>query len=99
MTQAILLTPIAPNGVFDRSLVLAPTETLRIDILEDSAPVVLETDGWRHSDMPARRCARSVEERPTPDSSSDSAGSNFYGRARRKLRLADPPVFMESDTP
>ncbi len=52
-THAILLTAIAPHGVFDRSLVLAPAETLRIDLLENSAPVVIECDGRRHSDVSA----------------------------------------------
>ena len=97
LTQAILLTPIAPNGVFDRSLVLAPTETLRVDVLEDSAPVVLETDGWRHSDMQAGGVLE-VSKSAHPGLLIRLGGINFYGRARRKLRLADPPVYMESDT-
>ena len=97
-TQAILLTPIAPNGVFDRSLVLAPTETLRIDILEGSAPVVLECDGWRHSDIPPGGVLE-VSKSDDPGLLIRLGGTNFYGRARRKLRLADPPVFTEPDTP
>ena len=98
MTQAILLTPIAPNGVFDRSLVLAPTETLRIDVLEGSAPVVLECDGWRHSDMPSGGVLE-VSKSADPGLLIRLGGTNFYGRARRKLRLADPPVFAALDTP
>lgn len=98
MTQAILLTPIAPNGVFDRSLVLAPTETLRIDILDESAHVVLECDGWRHSDIaPGGRLEASKS--ADPGLLIRLGGTNFYGRARRKLRLADPPVFTAPDTP
>jgi NAD+ kinase len=98
MTQAILLTPIAPNGVFDRSLVLAPTETLCIDILDESAHVVLECDGWRHSDIaPGGRLEASKS--ADPGLLIRLGGSNFYGRARRKLRLADPPVFTAPDTP
>jgi len=90
-TQAILLTAIAPHGVFDRSLVMAPTETLRIDLLENSAPVVIECDGWRHSDL-------SAGDRLDVSMSSDPGllirlrGPNFYGRARRKLQLVDPLV-------
>jgi NAD+ kinase len=98
MTQAMLLTPIAPNGVFDRSLVLAPTETLHIDILEGSAPVVLECDGWRHSDLPPGSVL-DVSKSADPGLLVRLGGTNFYGRARQKLRLADPPVFMEPDPP
>jgi NAD+ kinase len=98
MTQAILLTPIAPNGVFDRSLVLAPTETLRIDILAGSAPVLLERDGRRLSDMPPGGCLE-VSKSDEPGHLVRLGGMNFYGRARQKLRLADPPVFSEPDVP
>ena len=96
MTQAILLTPIAPNGVFDRSLVLAPTETLRIDILAGSATVLLERDGGRHGDVLPGGCLE-VSKNPDPGHLIRLGGMNFYGRARQKLRLADPPVFMEPD--
>ena len=98
MTQAILLTPIAPNGVFDRSLVLAPTETLRIDILAGSATVLLERDGGRHGDVPPGGCLE-VSKSPDPGHLIRLGGMNFYGRARQKLRLADPPVFIEPDAP
>ena len=97
-TQAILLTPIAPSGVFDRSLVIAPTETVRIDILDGSAPVALETDGWQHTRHQARRRARSVKS-ADPGLLIRLGGMNFYGRARQKLRLADPPVFTDADVP
>jgi len=98
MTQAIVLTPIAPNGVFDRSLVLAPTETLRIDILERSATVLLERDGARHGHIPPGG-SLDVSKSPDPGHLIRLGGMNFYGRARQKLRLADPPVFGASDTP
>jgi NAD+ kinase len=93
MTQAILLTPIAPNGVFDRSLVIAPTETVRIDILEGSAPVALERDGQREREVPAGAVLE-VSKSPDPGRLVRLGGMNFYGRARKKLRLADPPVLL-----
>ena len=68
-TQAILLTPIAPNGVFDRSLVIGPAETLRIEILDGSAPVVLERDGQRHGEIERQsdlRQSKSDEPGPHP---------------------------------
>lgn len=96
MTQALLLTPIAPNGVFDRSLVIAPTETVRITVLHKSVPVVLERDGQRHSEIPRAVCS-SVEESPRGPPRS-LGGTKFYGRALKKPRLADPPVFTTPDT-
>ena len=69
---------------------LAPTETLRIDILEDSAPVVLECDGWRHSDMPAGGVLE-VSKRPDPGllirlggtTSTGGHGASFGSPTRR----------------
>jgi len=95
MTQAILLTPIAPNGVFDRSLVIAPTETVRIDILEGSAPVALERDGQREGEVPPGAVLE-VSKSPDPGRLVRLGGTNFYGRARKKLRLADPPVLLSA---
>ena len=40
----MLLTPLAPHMLFDRSLVLGPTETIRIDV-DGSRSVGLAIDG------------------------------------------------------
>ena len=42
--EAMLLTPLAPHMLFDRSLVLGPTETIRIDV-DGSRSVGLAIDG------------------------------------------------------
>jgi NAD+ kinase len=95
-TQAMVLTPLAPNGVFDRSLVVGPAETVRIDVLQGSSPVVLERDGRRHGEIPPGGAVE-VSKSAEPGLLVRLGGTNFYGRARRKLRLADPPVFTEPD--
>ncbi|MDQ3305384.1 MAG: NAD(+)/NADH kinase, partial [Actinomycetota bacterium] len=41
---ALLLTPVAPHTVFDRSLVLPPTATIRLEITADR-PASLSIDG------------------------------------------------------
>ena len=99
-TQAILLTAIAPHGVFDRSLVVAPTETLRIDLLANSAPVVIECDGRRSSDVGAGDSLQ-VSTSREPGLLVRLGDANFYGRAREKLQLVDPLVLgePESDEP
>jgi NAD+ kinase len=42
--RCLLLTPVSPHMLFDRSLVLAPEETLRFRVCDDRS-VVLTTDG------------------------------------------------------
>lgn len=42
--RALLLTPVSPHMLFDRSLVLDPRESLRIEVL-DERPALLTVDG------------------------------------------------------
>ena len=42
--RAIVLTPVSPHSLFDRSLVLGAEETVRLDVLE-SRPAVIVLDG------------------------------------------------------
>ncbi len=44
---ALLLTPVAPHSVFDRSLVLPPSATIRLEITADR-PASLSVDGRSH---------------------------------------------------
>ncbi|MEY2958298.1 MAG: inorganic polyphosphate/ATP-NAD kinase [Actinomycetota bacterium] len=61
--RAILVTPVAPHMLFDRSLVLDPTETVEIEVLEgDAASVVV--DGrhvWALAPHARVRCVPAVE--------------------------------------
>jgi NAD+ kinase len=41
---ALLLTPVAPHMLFDRTLVLDPAETIRIEVI-DGRPAMLSVDG------------------------------------------------------
>ena len=84
--------------MFDRSLVLAPTETLRIDILDGSAPVRARVR-WLAAQRIAAGRRLEVSKSADPGLLVRLGGMNFYGRARQKLRLADPPVFTEPDAP
>ncbi len=64
--RAIVVTPVSPHGLFDRTLVLEPTERVRLEVLEPR-PAVLVVDGetvcaldpgmtvdCREGDQPAR---------------------------------------------
>ena len=51
-TGALLLTPVSPHMLFDRSLVLAPEETLRFSVCDDRS-VVLTVDGRELGELAA----------------------------------------------
>jgi len=84
--QGLLVTPVAPHTVFDRSVVLHPDESVRIRVLERSAPLLIEADGQpagelRPGDAVLARVA------PEPALLLRVHGTTFYARARRKLQL------------
>ena len=89
VVDAILVTPLAPHGLFNRTLTIAATELLEIDVLGESAPVVVERDGARERELTAgARIA--VRRSDAPGLLVRLGWTSFYGRARRKLQLADP---------
>ena len=61
--RAIVVTPVSPHMLFDRPLVLDPTERLRLDVLEPRPPCWWST---------VSRCARSS---PVPPSTAGRATS------------------------
>lgn len=84
---AIVLTPIAPHMLFDRSLVLHPTESVTLELLADR-PAVLVVDGRTSIDLlpgdsvtvrGGSRTSRFVTFEP----------GDFYGILRAKFGLAD----------
>ena len=86
--EALLLTPIAPHMVFNRSLVLHPEEMIRLEVLPESPPVVEIVDGRAVRELPpgslvevcrGRHPALLVRVNPT----------DFYSLVRSKFRLAD----------
>jgi NAD+ kinase len=86
--DALLLTPIAPNMVFKRSLVLHPDEAVRLEVLPDN-PVIESVDGRAVRELPpgavvevrrGRQDALLVRIEP----------ADFYRLVRTKFRLADP---------
>jgi NAD+ kinase len=95
-TRAMVVTPDAPHGLFNRAVVLGDDERLGVDVLPSSAPVALEVDGrlvaqvdpgWSMEVAPAARPALVVR--------LGSAG--FAERARRKLGITDPAALADFD--
>ena len=86
--EAIMLTPIAPHMVFNRSLIMAPEQVLRLEVLPDSygldvsidgRPVRLLPPGWSVEVRRGRNDARLVR----------LHDADFFGRVRSKFRLPD----------
>jgi len=89
--EAILVTPLAPHGLFNRTLTIAASDVLTIDVLEESAPVVVERDGTREREV-TPGASITVRRSDAPGLLVRLGWTSFYGRARRKLQLADPIV-------
>jgi NAD+ kinase len=66
--RAVLLTPVSPHMLFDRSLVLHPSETVEVEVLGhraaalsiDGQPAASLTEGDRVSVVPSERVAQFV---------------------------------------
>src|SRR5713101_4581351 len=81
VVDAILVTPLAPHGLFNRTLTIAATELLEIDVLGESAPVVVERDGARERELtPGATIA--VRRSDAPGLLVRLGWTSFYGRAR-----------------
>jgi NAD+ kinase len=86
--DALMLTPIAPHMVFNRSLVLGPDQVIRLEVLQDSygvdvsvdgRPVRLLPPGWAVEVRRGRHDALLVR----------LHDADFFGRVRSKFRLPD----------
>jgi NAD+ kinase len=96
--SGLLVTPVAPHAAFDRAVFLHPDETLRVHVLQRSAPVLLEVDGQRAAELSVGDCVQfCVGERPAQIMRLHPEG--FYERARRKLQLVDSSELAPSAHP
>jgi NAD+ kinase len=95
-TRAMIVTPDAPHGLFNRAVVLGDDERLGIEVLPTSAPVAVEVDGqlitevepgWTMEVAIADLTARIVR----------LGEAGFAERARRKLGITDPAGLADFD--
>jgi NAD+ kinase len=86
--DALLLTPIAPHMVFNRSLVLHPDEAVRLEVLPDN-PVIESVDGRAVRELPPGAVVE-VRRGRYDALLVRVERSDFYGLVRSKFRLADP---------
>ncbi|RKS75617.1 NAD+ kinase [Motilibacter peucedani] len=95
--RALVFTPVAPHMAFNRSLILAPEESVGVRVLEHSGQVAVSIDGqvrgvvgpgdWL-SVSPSPHVARLVRVRR----------SDFYARLRDRFGLADAPAASADGT-
>jgi NAD+ kinase len=86
--RGLLVTPVAPHAAFDRAVFLHPAESLCVQVLERSAPLLLECDGQRGPELsPGDRIDFCVAEEEAHVVRLHDHG--FYERARVKLQLTD----------
>ena len=85
--RAILLTPVAPHMLFDRSIVLKPDDVVRIEVLPDR-PAALAVDG--HTSLPLE-VGSSVEftAAALPTYVVTFGERDFHARLKAKFELND----------
>ena len=96
--EALLVTPAAPHGAYNRGLVLSVNDTLALEILpassqqgsrqQASGQLAIEVDGQVAALV---RAGDRIDLRPRPAAARvvRLGRTTFYERARRKLRLTD----------
>ena len=85
--RAIVVTPVSPHMLFDRPLVLEPTEQLRLDILEPRA-AVLVVDGATVATLEPGASVR-CREGERPARLVTFGDHDFHAILRAKFHLAD----------
>jgi len=94
MTRALIVTPNAPHGLFNRAVVLSGAEVLGVEVLPSSGSVALEVDGRVVEEVdPGWTMEVAAHERASLVVRLGSAG--FAARARRKLGITDPAAIAD----
>jgi NAD+ kinase len=95
-TRAMVVTPDAPHGLFNRAVVLGDDERLGVEVLPSSAPVALEVDG-RLLTQVEPGWSMEVTSNPSPALVIRLGSAGFAERARRKLGITDPAALADFD--
>jgi NAD+ kinase len=85
--RALLLTPVSPHMLFDRSLVLDPEESVEVEVV-GHRPIVLSVDGQR---------AASLNEGDTVEFRASAAEAHFVRFGRRRFHQILKAKFGLSD--
>lgn len=84
--DALLVTPVAPHSLFDRTLVAAPNECVDVRLLEGQDPAVVSCDGRPPVTVPPGSTV-TVTGGARPVVLARMASADFYTLVRRKFGL------------
>jgi NAD+ kinase len=96
-TKAMVVTPDAPHGLFNRAVVLGDDEALGVEVLPRSAPVALEVDGQLMGRLEPGSTSLEVAPNLWPALLVRLGSAGFAERARRKLGITDPAALADYD--
>jgi NAD+ kinase len=96
--QALLVTPAAPHSAYNRGVVLSVADTVTLELLPTSGRLAVEVDGRVTCYVDS---GQSVELRSRLDGARvvRLGQTDFYQRARRKLRITDSAEIAEATEP
>src|SRR3954468_117669 len=95
-TRAMIVTPDAPHGLFNRAVVLGAEEGLGVEVLSNSAPVAVEVDGQLLVQADPGWTVE-ITPNPWPALVVRLGSAGFAERARRKLGITDPAALANYD--
>lgn len=86
--DCLILTPVSPHMLFDRSIVVGRTEEIEITVLPDPDAVALSVDGRKESELVVGARVR-VRAADRPLKLAKVAAAPFWRLVREKFRLPD----------
>ena len=86
LVEAILLVPVAPHSLFDRTLVVDPRESVTVRPVDDRNPCLVSLDGRETIPVPPGGLVR-VSRGETPVRMARLGAFDFYARVREKFGL------------
>ena len=88
--ECLVVTPIAAHMVFDRSLVVAPSEGVSLEVVGEE-PGLLSADGHESHELPVGSVVRILPS-PKPTLMVRSDGKSFFAIVREKFGLPGGPA-------
>jgi len=88
--DCLVVTPIAAHMVFDRSLVVAPSEGVSLEVVGEE-PGLLSADGHESHELPVGSIVR-ISPSPKPTLMVRSDGKTFFAIVREKFGLPGGPA-------
>jgi NAD+ kinase len=89
--DAVAITPVAPHGSFNRSLIVDASHELAMEVLAEGDSTALEIDGRLETILDPGSRVR-ISPAPEPGRLLRVSPSSFYERARKRLGVEDSAV-------